>query len=428
MNTSRRDFLKGGLSAGAALPVLGGAALAPAWLQALQGQMNAAGKVLVVLQVRGGWDWLNLLINDHPNYYAARPTIGIPKTSTLGYINASTTVQWHPQMVAFKTLFDAGKLAVIQGIGYPTPNLSHFESEKYWYAGSPGVGLVDMGWLGGWLKKGYSGGYQIPAIDVEGSLVPAFNGSLVPVLRDPNTFRFNVDAGTPNDNNLALQMLVQNAMFLRPAAGTNLKYVAQGTFGANNDSTVLRTTGSTYTPAVTYPNSQLSTDLKLAARYIINGLQTQCYYLSTGGFDNHANEVQAANPHLGTIANLIAGITQSVKAFLDDVKAQAPARAQDVYVMLFSEFGRRTGENGSIGTDHGHQSMAFLAGEGVIGGLYGKYPDFATITAPYANHYFGWVPNQTTDFRSLYATILERVLGVPSAPILGSQFPLIPCA
>jgi uncharacterized protein (DUF1501 family) len=195
-NTSRRDFLRGGLAAGAALP-LAGAQLAPAWLQGLKNQYAAAGKTLVVVQVRGGWDWLNLLINDHPTYYAARPNIGIAKANTLGYINASTTVQWHPQMLAFKQLFDAGKLAVVQGIGYPSPNLSHFESEKKWYAGDVNVTLVDKGWLGAWLKNGYSGGYQIPAIDIEGSMTPAFNGALVPVMQNPAAFQYQADTTAP---------------------------------------------------------------------------------------------------------------------------------------------------------------------------------------------------------------------------------------
>jgi uncharacterized protein (DUF1501 family) len=222
-------------------------------------------------------------------------------------------------------------------------------------------------------------------------------------------------------------MLVQNAMYLRPTASANLKFVANGLVGANNDSVTLQTTGSAYAPAVTYPNTGLATNLRLAARYIIYGLQTQAYYMQTGGFDTHANEVVAGNTAAGNLANLIGGVTQSVKAFLDDIKAQAPSLAGNVVVMLFSEFGRRTGEDGSLGTDHGHQSMAFLAGDSVIGGLYGTYPNFANVTTPYANHYFGFVNGQTTDFRSLYATVLEKWLAVPSAPILGAQYPLLPC-
>ena len=120
-------------------------------------------------------------------------------------------------------------------------------------------------------------------------------------------------------------------------------------------------------------------------------------------------------------------LTNYFKAFLDDIKTQAPSRAGDVAVMLFSEFGRRTGQNGSIGTDHGHQSMAFLAGDGLKGGLYGTYPNWNNVTTPYANHYFGYVNGQTTDFRSLYATVLEKWFGVASAPLLGAQYPLIPC-
>ena len=428
MNTSRRDFLKGSLSAGAALPAVTGQ-LAPQWLQGLGGAPAAANKIVVILQLRGGYDFLNTLPPNHPMYFTARPNIGIPAASTLGPIQTGGMLQWHPSLAAFKALYDAGKCAIIQGVGYPSPNLSHFESEKIYYAADRNVVLVDKGWLGKWLKNAYTGGYQIPAIDLETSMVPAFNGALVPVLANPATFRFSADAGTPNDNNLALAVLKQNAMFLRPTAHPNLQYAAAGIIGANNDSAVLQNTGASYQPhpQALYPNSGLSTTLRTVARYVIYGLQTQCYYLNTGGFDNHANEVQLGNPSLGTLANLLAGVSQSVKAFLDDVRLQAPSRAPDVMVMLFTEFGRRTGENGSVGTDHGHQSLAWMLGENVIGGLYGKYPDLNTVTAPYANHYFGYVANQTTDFRSMYATVLEKWLQVPHAPILGATYPLIPC-
>src|SRR5262249_9706826 len=141
---------------------------------------------------------------------------------------------------------------------------------------------------------------QIPAIDIESAMTPAYNGALVPVMQTSTALTFTVDtAGTPADNNLELATMVQNAMFLRPAGSANLNYVANGLVDANDDALTLQNTGSAYAAAVTYPNSTLSTNLKLAARYIIYGLQTQAYYMQTGGFDNHSNEVAAGNTATG---------------------------------------------------------------------------------------------------------------------------------
>lgn len=424
MTHTRRDFVMGGLAAGAALPAVAGK-LAPSWLQAASNLV--AGRKLIVLQVHGGWDYFNQIVPvNMPVYYSARPTssIGIADNdgvSTLP-IQAGVPQKFAIAMQAFKALYDAGQLAIVNNVGYPNPNLSHFTSEMIWEEANPTATLRSQGWLSRYLTKGYTGGYQIPALDIESRLNGAFLGSRVPVMRTPTTFAFQFDASTAVDNNLQAQLLMEHALFVRPTASPNLSYLSRGLAGSVGDSATLLSTGASYAPKVTYPNNALARDLQLAARYITGGLPTQIFYLGTGGYDNHANLAVAGTGHTGTLANLLTGLTGAVKAFLDDMAAWGVAN--DVVVMIFSEFSRRFGVNGSVGVDHGHGGVAYLAGTPVKGGFFGTYPDLTKATTPY-NNYYPRFDTTSTDFRSLYATVLEKWLGVQSSPILGAQFPLI---
>jgi uncharacterized protein (DUF1501 family) len=420
MNTSRRDFLVTGAAAGAAAP-FAGVSLAPAWLRA----SGNAIKKLVVIQIRGGWDYLQILPqSNHPIYQAARPNLKIAQANTL-QIQNGVDFFWHPALQPFKDLFDSGRLAVINNIGYPNPNLSHFESEKKWYAGDPAATVLQSGWLARYLATGYTGGFPIPAIDIEGSLNDSFSGARVPVITNPaqlaTQFAFQYDPTTAGDNFIESVALKSNALLLRDPTNPDLQYVASSIATAVDDAALLQAVGANYTPAVTYPANALANALMLAARYIIYNLPTEIYYTSTGGYDNHANEVVAAAPYTGTLANLLAAFSAAVKAFLDDLQAQG--HGNEVVVMVFSEFSRRLGENGSLGTDHGHGGVAFLAGA-VNAGLYGNYPNLNLATTPYNNYYIPFNA-LSTDFRSLYATVLERALGTNHVPILGQQFPLL---
>jgi uncharacterized protein (DUF1501 family) len=284
------------------------------------------------------------------------------------------------------------------------------------------VSVLQDGWLARYIQQGYQGTFEYPAIDLENALSPSFSGVRVPVLSNLDSYTLRYDAGTSVDNLVEAAALQANAMLVRDPQVPNLQIAATGIVNAINSSQLLQTVGANYTPAVTYPNNALATGLRLAARYLIYNLPTEIYYLSTGGFDNHANEAVLGAPHTGTFANLLAGVAQAVKAFLDDLAAQNVGN--DVVVMIFSEFSRRFGENGALGTEHGHGGVAFLAGGPVNGGLYGNYPDLNAATTPYTNYYFRFDAS-TTDFRSLYATVLERALGTPHAPILGGTFPLL---
>lgn len=408
--TNRRDFMLGGLSAGAAVPLLGGAT--PGWLQAA-GANASASDTLVVLQIRGGWDWLNLLVNpDDPTYKAARPSIAIPRSGLLSIPNSN--LGWNAHLTGIRDLYNAGKVAVIQNIGYPSPNLSHFTSEQKWAAADPSVRKHATGWLSTWLTKGYSGGFQIPALQI-GTSPNAFSGSRVPRTTSTTALNLSFDSGTAVDSKLEKLAMLANSMVPRPGADAGLLGAADALRGAIQDSEILKIAGSGYTPKATYPTGALGRYLSLTARFVVGRLPTSVYYLSTGGFDTHSNEESRFD-------TLLPPLSAAIKAFFDDLRAQS--RSQKVTMMIFSEFGRRLGENGSAGTDHGHGGMAMIIGDDVKGGLYGKWPDLSIYKAPFTRKYIRFNAD-STDFRHMYGEVLDKVLQVPQEKVLGQRFPAI---
>ena len=423
MSTTRRRFLATGLSAGAAAPFL---RPQPTWLDAVGSVAGPTDAVLVVVQIRGGWDMLQMLPEiDHPKYIAARPDIKLAKSKVLTLAPAAKHY-WHPAMAPFKALYDRGDLAVIQNIGYPKPSLSHFASEKKWWAADPTASIVDQGWLAAYLEKGYTGTFALPAINIESRLNGAFIGTRVPVFRRVSDFKFNFDQNqfAKFDNDTQLEILAANAKAARTGAHPNLLHISGSTADAVSDSALLQSAGSSYSPMATYPSNALSGYLQIAARYITDTkIGTKIYMTSWGGFDNHANEVIQNATETGTLATRLAQVTGSVKAFLDDLRNHNQGKR--VLVMLFSEFSRRLGQNGSLGTDHGHGGIAFFAGESVTGGLYGNPPDLSKATTPYHKYYIPF-DSLSTDFRRMYAEVITKWFNVADhSKILGATFPLL---
>ncbi len=417
METTRRELLAGGLGAGLALPLVRGG-LAPSWMTAGSGTED----ILVILQLRGGNDFIhNLFHPDEPKYAAARPTLKIPKTKAI-QLQTNGALYLNPNLAAFKALFDAGDLAIIPGVGYPNPNFSHFRSLDIWATADPTATSAYSGWLARYLQKAYTGGFGVPAMDFESSLNRWFTGNPVPTFTSISTFQFLPDPATSFDRKLEIALLESNAKALRPLAGPNLKFVANAVGKTPGDVGLIQKTGANYKPLVTYPSANskeraVSKYLQMAARYITGGLRTHLYQMSIGGFDNHANEVTSTDPTAGTLNELLAAVSKGVKAFLDDLKKQGVTRK--VVVMVFSEFGRRVGENGNLGTDHGAAGITYVAGTPVKGGLHGAYPDWTKYSGPAWNRVnFAY----TTDFRSVYATFLERYWLVNSALVLGKKW------
>jgi uncharacterized protein (DUF1501 family) len=410
MHTTRRGFLAGGAAALGTRRLPASPAAMPA---------GGGGRVLVVIQVEGGWDYLSMLVPaDHPAYRESRPTLRLPRSVTLP-VQSGWDWYWHPALAPFRELFDRGDLAIVENVGHPSPNLSHFESIKKWHAGDPQVGSFREGWLGRYLARVYRGSSPIPAIDVASHRSPVFAGYNVPAFLDAGSLNLNFDWNSSEDSAVA-RLAIEASTALSEAMATGVtRDAAALTAFAHRFSAVLRETGSGYSPRASYPSTPLAGGLRLAARYVSAAAPIQLYHLKTSGFDLHALQAFRTDPTRGHLADLLADLAAAVKAFLDDVAAWG--RGDDVVVLLYSEFGRRVTENGGLGTDHGHGSVAFLAGAPVNGGRYGQTPDLAAIHRPGESYYIPF-DGRSTDFRRLYATVLERWFQVDSRLVLGGTF------
>ena len=395
-----------------------------------------AGPILVVIQISGGNDWLNTLAPlsgaSASAYRTNRPVIGIPEADLTPLNMAGTgDVGLNKNMLGMDVLHAAGKVAWIPGIGMPNPNLSHFTSTDLW---GQGAAVPDgSGWLGRWGDAVFAPSEVLRGITVNSDIMLMIHGKKRDFVSIVSTGDFVYPAylrssTTPADSNfLKTGFLASvNAAAGDPAAGLaategKLWYDAQSTF-----STLIKTR----TPAVPYPgdtaytnnrglprlSSQLSSQLKLVAQMIASGIPGQVYTVRLGGFDTHSNEVSDYPKLMGALGG-------SIKAFHDDLASidtlvdGKTVKAQDrVLMMAWSEFGRRIKENNG-GTDHGTSVLCFCAGNMVKGGFYGGgYPD---LTRPDSNGNMV----STSDFRSLYATILDRFLLGDSKSILGATYP-----
>jgi uncharacterized protein (DUF1501 family) len=397
----------------------GAASLAAAEASALAPALGSGDRALVVIQVEGGWDYLSMLVPaDHHAYQEARPTLKIPRSRTLP-VQGGWDWYWHPSLAPFRDLFDRGDLAIVENVGHPRGDLSHFESIKKWHAGDPDVGSFRDGWLGRYLATSYTGGSPLPALDLEPYVSPVFAGNRVPAIIDVGTLNLNFDWSSPEDSAIGRQVVEISAALSELITSGLTREVAALTTHAHRFGTALREIGRGYWSRATYPGTSLASALKVAARYISVGAPIQLYHLKTSGFDTHSLQAVRNNTTVGQFATLIGDLSSAVKAFLDDVAAWG--RGSDVVVMLYSEFGRRVSENGALGTDHGHGSVMFLAGEPVNGGRYGQTPDLTAIHRQNQSYYVPF-DGRSTDFRRVYATVLERWLQVPSGPVLGGSF------
>lgn len=425
---TRREVLAGGLGAGVSLPFLSSGLSALRMREELQAA-GGAGKTLVVLQLRGGCDALHCMapLGDS-TYQKARGSMAIPVSKGL-QVSSGSSQYWHPAMSAFRDLYNRGDLAVVQGVGYPKPNLSHFRSEDIWATGDNLATTVAKGWLGTWRNTQYTGAFSIPMIDIESRRNDSFVGAAVPVFTNRASFQYFLDTSTAAarmDANYERALLDANVKVPRTPGDANLTFVTDAAQQTASDMSLIQTVGTSYVPKVTYPSqdsttTRLSNNMQLIASYITGGMGSKVYYTDTGGFDSHANEVLSSDPVGGNMATLVGRFSSVVKAFLDDLKAHNAG--QDVIVMIWSEFGRRFGPNGNNGTDHGQAGLAYVAGEGVTGGLYGKYPDLS----PYANStsYNKISLPYTTDFRSMYATVIDKWIGGDHTKVLPGKFPLL---
>ncbi len=395
---SRRDFLiKGmyGLGVGATLPVLLNRTSAALAAQALQGTSmeNSPERILVVVELSGGNDGLNTVVPYGDDaYYRARPAIGIPKSEV---IRLDDHFGLHPSMVGFERLYKDGQMAVVHGCGYDNPSLSHFSSMGFWHTGVPNGG-ESLGWLGRLADGAYdhdAQGNRIVNIGTRQSLAVRAQHHSPLVFNDPRTFRRE---GAESEK-AAIGRLTSAGAAENPA----LEFLAGTAKNAAESSDFVRQASASYRTTVDYGIGGLSSPLRQVAALINADMPTRLYYVVYQGnsFDTHVHQM---DPH----ARLLAYTADAIRGFMTDL--DRIGRGDDVAMMVFTEFGRRVEENGSLGTDHGTATPMFVIGNRVKGGLYGEPPSLTDLDDGNLI--------KTTDFRRVYATMIDEWLRFDDSP------------
>lgn len=397
---SRREFMAGLGVAGASF-MLGGLPLRAYGQTPLLHQLRAleTDRVLVIVQLNGGNDGLNTVVPFRSDrYYQLRPNIALAQNSLLS-LGSNADVGLHPSLAAVRTLYDEGQAAILQSVGYPAPNQSHFRSTDIWVTASDSNVVENTGWVGRHLDATHPD-YQTQPSDFPlavqiGLSAPLLfqgpEGGMGMSITSVDLYERLAATGTAYDvEGLPATAFGDEMRFVRSVANDAFRY-AGAIYEASQNG---RNT-------VDYPaGNRLATNLAVVAQLIKGRLGARIYHVSLGGFDTHANQLTAH-------ANLLRFLAEGVKAFLDDLGTQR----DDVLVMTFSEFGRRVYENGSAGTDHGTAAPLFLFGGDVEGGLYGPVPDLENLTSGNLRH--------GIDFRQAYATVLQDWFGLDAASVEG---------
>jgi len=430
---TRREFLRTSLLGGAltwSIPTFLSntftALNADAADSATQIVIGKDSQILVVLQMAGGNDGLNTVVPFTNDYYRkARPRIGVSDKDVL---KINDEIGLHKNLEGFKSLYDAGNLSIIQGIGYPNPNRSHFRSTEIWQTASDADRIEADGWLGRYFDNTCSGCDPTVAVTIGKQSPQAFSAKHPKgvSLESPQNYRFisgdkpgvgemdTAEESYRRLNQSSEEMMSDNSggtvgsiSGATKHAGSPLDFIERTALDAQVSSDKIRAIASKVQSKVTYPQSQLANSLKLVAQLIGGGLPTRIFYVSQGGYDTHTNQT-------GSHERLLKELGDSLKAFIDDLKAQG--NFSRVMVMTFSEFGRRVSENASGGTDHGAAAPMFIVGNKVKAGLHGKHPSLAPSDLVQGDVKYN------VDFRSVYAGVLEQWLKTKSAPVLGKQF------
>jgi uncharacterized protein (DUF1501 family) len=386
--------------------------------------------ILVVLQMAGGNDGLNTVVpysNDF--YHRARPKIGLSADKVL---SLNGDIGFNGALTGFKNLYDSGNLAVVQGVGYPNPNRSHFRSTEIWQTASDSDKIEKYGWLGRYFDNACAGADPTVGVTIGSQLPEAFFSKKPQgiCLNNPQNYRFMSNGSATEESYRKLNELEMSspapdggpsmapeensggtiaslAAGMPMQGGSAVDFITRTALDAQMSSDKVRAIAAKVQNQAVYPGSQLGTSLKLVAKLIGGGLPTRVYYVSQGGYDTHTNQIN-------TQTRLLQDLGDSTKAFVDDMKAQG--NMQRVLVMTFSEFGRRVTENANGGTDHGAAAPMFIVGNKVKAGLLGKYPSLAS------QDLFEGDIKYNVDFRNVYASVLENWLKTKSAPILGKHF------
>lgn len=388
MFIKRRQFLKAGTLATASL-------LLPNFLKAMSSPeaLERGNRVLVILQLSGGNDGLNTIVpirNDI--YFRERQTIAVNNALAL-----TDEAGIHPALSFFKTLYDRGELAVLNNVGYPDPNKSHFRSMDIWHSASRSDEYLESGWIGRYLDQAcYDCDHPTQALEVNDMLSLALKGKKKKAFAFKDPKKLYQTSREEYFNTLYQEHQHQHEE-------ETVAYLYQTLGDTINNADYIFEKSKASKTAAAYPDSVLGKDLKTVSSLIKSDINTQVYYLQIGSFDTHINQQQRQE-------SLFHTINDAVEAFVDDLKKNG--LFQHVMLMTFSEFGRRVAQNASNGTDHGTANQLFFLSGGLKRqGLLNALPDLTQLNEGDLQY--------TEDFRKVYATVLKNWLHADSAKILG---------
>lgn len=375
------------------------AMLIPNFLKAQENNpIKNTDKIVIVIQLTGGNDGLNTVIPyENDLYYNARPEISIKKNEVLKLDNHQGL---NPNMQGFKNLYDDGNMCLINNVGYPEPDRSHFRSMDIWQTASKSSEYKTTGWLGRYLdEQCASCDKPTQIMEIDDTLSLALKGNNAKGLALKDAKRLYATTSNVFINQLSKQHAIGDHQH------DNVEYLYKTLAETISSANYIYQTSKIYKSAATYPNHQFGKSMKTISEFIVSGVNTKVYYVSLGSFDTHFNQQKRQG-------DLLQQLAETVKVFMDDLKKNS--KADDVLLMTFSEFGRRVSENASGGTDHGTANQIFLFGNNLKKkGIYNEAPNLADLDEGDLKY--------TIDFRNVYATILKKWLNTDEQPILGEK-------
>ncbi len=401
---NRRRFLQSSVASAAALGI--GAAIPDCFVAAAESNGKDDERILIVVQLSGGNDGLNTVVPYSDDaYHAARPKLAIP---TSDVIKCNDELGFHPSLGGMNDLLHAGMLTIVNGVGYEHPNRSHFESMDIWHTCRRKDEPRPDGWLGRFLDQQHSAqqnstsGGDVPALHLGHEQQPfaiASNHVRVPTVKELSQFQLQ------GSDSQSLRSLLSEHQVTKASGNELLSFLQSSTASALAASERVTKAAKQYLSDVTYPDTALAQKLRVVAQLIDAGLTTRVYYVQHDGFDTHA---QQAASH----AVLLREWSDAVSVLVRDLAAHG--HDDRVCVMTFSEFGRRVAENASEGTDHGAAGPMFLCGGRAVAGFVGRQPSLTQLQDGDLKH--------ESDFRQVYASVLQSWLGTESDAILGGRY------
>jgi uncharacterized protein (DUF1501 family) len=407
---SRRTFIRGGVSAFTLTFA------APAFLSDIARAQGALARNLVVVYLSGGNDALSTVVPyQDPFYFSRRPTLAIPAGQVLqiGTDSTGRALGLHPRLTGLREIFNSGRLAVIQRTGYANSSRSHFQGYDIWGTGDPTLKLTD-GWLGRYLERlpedpliGWASTQELPRALLSREVsVPSIPNAAAYAFASPN-----IGAEAARER-VAATAIASHLPDERP----QLAFVnrsAQAAFATLDRVSSV----ASYAGSVAYPNNGFALALRTVAGAMVRGVGTRVFWVQTGGYDTHAAQGAAGG---GAYSTLMGTFGDGMLAFYNDLRNQG--LLNDTLVLQFSEFGRRIGENGSGGTDHGAAAVMMAMGGAVRGGIYGTSASLDPAPSNPSLENNGGDVRFETDFRSVYAKVLDGWLGADSTSVLGGSF------